>query len=311
MPEITLQQLLMSGAHFGHLTRRWNPKMKPYIFMQRSGIYIIDLNKTLNMLLDTCKVISDIVAGGEKILFLGTKKQAKDIIKVESERCNSPFVTERWLGGMLTNFVTIKKSIKHLKNLDKMATDGTYDSISKKEILMIERQKEKLEKSLGGIKDMPRLPGGLFVVDTKKEAIAVAEANKLGIPVFGIIDTNCDPDPIDYPIPANDDAFKSISLIVHTVAEAVIEGKARASQGQDLESKKSSDEAEEISAAESKPKPKARHRVESRPKSDSKPKSETKPKAEAKPKSEAKPKAETKSKPAEDKKPKAEKADKE
>lgn len=227
----------MSGAHFGHLTRRWNPKMKPYIFMQRSGIYIIDLNKTLNMLLDTCKIISDIVAGGEKVLFLGTKKQAKDIIKVEAERCGMPYVTERWLGGMLTNFVTIKKSIKHLKNLEKMATDGTYDNISKKEILMIERQKEKLEKSLGGIKEMPRLPAGLFVVDTKKEAIAVAEANKLGIPVFGIIDTNCDPDPIDYPIPANDDAFKSISLIVHTIADAVIEGKTRVSKSHDVEAK--------------------------------------------------------------------------
>jgi small subunit ribosomal protein S2 len=227
MPEITLQQLLMSGAHFGHLTRRWNPKMKPYIFMERSGIYIIDLNKTLAHLLTACEEITKLVRSGEKVLFLGTKKQAKDIVRVEAERCETPYVTERWLGGMLTNFSTIKKSIKHLKNLDKMAMDGTYENITKKEILRIERKKEKLEKSLGGIKDMNRLPGGLFVIDTKKEAIAVAEANKLNIPVFGVLDTNCDPDPIDFPIPANDDAFKSISLIVHTVAEAVLEGKAK------------------------------------------------------------------------------------
>ena len=225
MSELSLQQLLMSGAHFGHLTRRWNPKMKPYIFMERSGIYIIDLNKTLSNLLKACVVIKEIVQSGEKILFLGTKKQAKDIIKIEAERCGMPYVTERWLGGTLTNFSTIKKSIKHLKNLDKMASDGTYDNITKKEILQIERKKEKLEKTLGGIKEMPRLPSGIFVVDSKKEAIAVAEAKKLNIPVFGMLDTNCDPDPIDYPIPANDDAFKSISLIVHTVADAVLESK--------------------------------------------------------------------------------------
>ncbi|HDQ45416.1 MAG TPA: 30S ribosomal protein S2 [bacterium] len=227
MPEITLQQLLMSGAHFGHLTRRWNPKMKPYIFMERSGIYIIDLNKTLNMMLEACKAITEIVRNGDKVLMLGTKKQAKDIVKVEAERCGMPYVTERWLGGMLTNFATIRKSIKHLKNLEKMATDGTYDNITKKEILQIERQKEKLEKSLGGIKEMQKLPGCLFVVDTKKEMIAVAEAKKLGIPVFGMVDTNSDPDPIDYPIPANDDAFKSISLIVHTIADAIIEGRSK------------------------------------------------------------------------------------
>lgn len=227
MPDITLQQLLMAGAHFGHLTRRWNPKMKPYIFMERSGIYIIDLNKSLSSLLKACEIITSLVREGEKILFLGTKRQAKDIVRAEAERCAMPYVTERWLGGTLTNFSTIKKSIKHLKNLEKMATDGTYDSLVKKEILRIEKQKEKLERSLGGIKDMARLPGGLFIVDTKQESIAVAEANKLSIPVFGIIDTNSDPDPVDYPIPANDDAFKSISLIVHTIADAVLEGKSK------------------------------------------------------------------------------------
>ncbi len=235
MPEITLQQLLMSGAHFGHLKRRWNPKMKPFIFMERSGIYIIDLNKTLVNLLEACKVISKIVESGEKVLFLGTKKQAKDIVKVEAERCGMPFVTERWMGGTLTNFSTIKKSIKHLKNLEKMATDGSYDALLKKEILMIEREKEKMDKSLGGIKDMSRLPSGLFVVDTKKEAIAVAEAKKLGIPIFGIVDTNSDPDPINYPIPANDDAFKSISLIVHTIADAILESKSKEQKKMDME----------------------------------------------------------------------------
>ncbi|RKY76389.1 30S ribosomal protein S2 [candidate division KSB1 bacterium] len=228
MAEITLQQLLMSGAHFGHLTRRWNPKMKPYIFMERNGIYIIDLNKTLICLKDAMEEIKKIVARGEKILFVGTKKQAKDIVRVEVERCNMPYVTDRWLGGMLTNFTTIKKSIKHLKNLEKMATDSTYEKLTKKEILQIERKKEKLEKSIGGIKDMNKLPGGIFIVDTKKEAIAVAEANKLNIPIFGMLDTNCDPDPIDYPIPVNDDAFKSISLIVHTIADTIIEAQAMA-----------------------------------------------------------------------------------
>ncbi len=235
MPEITLQQLLMSGAHFGHLKRRWNPKMKPFIFMERSGIYIIDLNKTLANLLEACRAIVKLVESGEKILFLGTKKQAKDIVKVEAERCTMPYVTERWMGGTLTNFSTIKKSIKHLKNLEKMATDGSYEALLKKEILMIEREKEKLEKSLGGIKDMPRLPGALFVVDTKKECIAVAEANKLNIPVLGIVDTNSDPDPINYPIPANDDAFKSISLIVHTIADAIIEGRSKEQKKSDIE----------------------------------------------------------------------------
>ncbi len=224
MPEITLQQLLMSGAHFGHLTRRWNPKMKPYIFMERSGIYIIDLNKTLINLNKATEAVTQLVRSGEKLLFLGTKKQAKDIVRVEAERCNMPFVTERWLGGMLTNFSTIKKSIKHLKNLEKMGTDGSYDNLTKKEILGVEREKEKLERNLGGIKNMQKLPGGIFIVDTKQEAIAVNEARKLNIPVFAMVDTNSDPDPIDYPIPANDDAFKSISLVVHAIADAVLEG---------------------------------------------------------------------------------------
>ncbi|MFO7891286.1 MAG: 30S ribosomal protein S2 [bacterium] len=227
MPDITLQQLLMSGAHFGHVTRRWNPKMKPYIFMKKNNIHIIDLNKSLHLLLESCKQIAKIVENGEKILFVGTKKQAKDIIKVEAERCEMPYVNERWLGGTLTNYVNIKKSIKHLKNLEKMEVDGTFDKLTKKEVLMIEREKVKLEKTLGGIKELKKIPGALFIVDTNNEYIAVNEANKLDIPIFGVIDTNCDPDPIDYIIPANDDAFKSISLLVRTVTDTIIEAKTK------------------------------------------------------------------------------------
>lgn len=224
MPNVTLQDLLVAGAHFGHLTRRWNPKMKKFIFMERNGIYIIDLKKTLDCLEQAYQFVLDVSRNGEKILFVGTKKQAKDIIKAEAERCGALYVNERWLGGMLTNFATIKKSIRRLKNLEKLATDGTYEKLTKKEILGIEREREKLEKVLGGIREMNRLPGAIYIVDTKREAIAVAEANKLGVPIVAMVDTNVDPDPIDYPIPANDDAFKSINLITHTIADAILEG---------------------------------------------------------------------------------------
>jgi small subunit ribosomal protein S2 len=224
MPEILLEQLLMAGAHFGHLTRKWNPKMKKYIFMEKNGIHIIDLKKTLEALNVAFEAIKPIVRRGEKVLFVGTKKQAKDIIRTEAERCGMYYVTERWLGGTLTNFSTIKKSIKRLKNLEKMSVDGTYEKLTKKEVLRLEREREKKEKLLGGIKDMTILPGALYIVDPKKEAIAVAEARKLGIPVFAIVDTNCDPDEIDYPIPANDDAFKSIGLITHAFVDAILEG---------------------------------------------------------------------------------------
>lgn len=220
---VSLQDLLMAGTHFGHLTRRWNPKMKRFIFMEKNNIYIIDIKKTLVYLEQACNAVSDIIRAGERLLFVGTKKQARDIIRIEAERCQQFYVNERWLGGTLTNFVTVKKSIRRLKNLEKMATDGTYDKLTKKEILNIEREKEKLEKVLGGIKEMNKLPGALFVVDVKKEAIAVKEANRLNIPVIGLIDTNSDPDLIDYPIPGNDDAFKSINLITHSIADAVIE----------------------------------------------------------------------------------------
>ncbi len=220
---VSLQDLLMAGTHFGHLTRRWNPKMKKFIFMEKNNIYIIDIKKTLVYLEQACNAVGDIIRSGERLLFVGTKKQARDIIRIEAERCQQFYVNERWLGGTLTNFVTVKKSIRRLKNLEKMATDGTYDKLTKKEILGIEREKEKLEKVLGGIKEMNKLPGALFVVDVKKEAIAVKEANRLNIPVIGLIDTNSDPDLIDYPIPGNDDAFKSINLITHSIADAVIE----------------------------------------------------------------------------------------
>ena len=224
MTNISVQDLLLAGTHFGHLTRRWNPKMKKYIFMERNGIYIIDLKKTLTHLQRACEEIIKVVRKGEKVLFVGTKKQAKDIIRAEAERCSMFFVNERWLGGTLTNFSTVKKSIKRLKNLDKMATDGTYDKLSKKEILQIEREKEKLEKILGGIKEITRLPGLIFIVDPKKEAIAVRETDRLDIPIVALIDTNSDPDLIDFPVPGNDDAFKSINLITRTIADAVLEG---------------------------------------------------------------------------------------
>jgi len=226
MAEVSLQDLLIAGTHFGHLTRRWNPKMKKYIFMERNGIHIIDLRKTQIALQTALEEITHITRDAGKILFVGTKKQAKDIIRSEAERCDMFYVTERWLGGTLTNFATIKKNTKRLKNLEKMASDGTYDKITKKEILAIEREKEKLDRMLSGIRDMNYLPHALFVIDPKKEAIAINEAIRLNIPIFALIDTNCDPDPITFPIPGNDDAFKSINLITHAVADAIIEGKA-------------------------------------------------------------------------------------
>ncbi|MCG8604285.1 30S ribosomal protein S2 [bacterium] len=224
MTNLGLQDLLIAGSHFGHLTRRWNPKMRKFIFMERNGIYIIDLKKTLECLKEAYQVLFEVTRSGDQVLFVGTKKQARDIIKAEAERCNAFFINERWLGGTLTNFTTIKKSIKRLKNIEKMATDGTYDKLLKKEILNLEREREKLDLVLGGIRDMNRLPGAVFIVDTKKESIAVKESVKLGIPIVAMIDTNCDPDDIDYPIPANDDAFKSINLITHALADAVLEG---------------------------------------------------------------------------------------
>ncbi|MEJ5262425.1 MAG: 30S ribosomal protein S2 [Ignavibacterium sp.] len=227
MKKVELTQLLEAGAHFGHLTRRWNPKMKPYIFMEKNGIHIIDLKKTQELLTVACDEISKIAADGKKVLFVGTKKQAKNIIETEARRCGQNWVSERWLGGMLTNFATIRKSVKRLNNIEKQETDGTFDKITKKERLILSREKEKLKKVLEGVESLNKLPGALFVVDVKKEDIAVKEANRLNIPVFAIVDTNCDPDPIDYVIPANDDAVKTIEIITKQIADSIIEGEAK------------------------------------------------------------------------------------
>ena len=227
MPRVNLETLLASGAHFGHLTRRWNPKMKEYIFMERNGIHIIDLKKTQVKIDEACESIMKIIEDGYEILFIGTKKQAQQIIKTEAQRCNMFYITERWLGGTLTNFSTIKKSIKHMKNLEKMGSDGTYEKLTKKEILQIDREKQKMKIVLEGIEEMKRLPGAVFIVDTKKEQIAVKEAQKLNIPIFAIVDTNSDPTIIDYPIPANDDAAKSISIISRTIVDSILKAKEK------------------------------------------------------------------------------------
>ena len=230
MPRVEVAELLAAGCHFGHLTRRWNPKMRPYIFMERNGIHIVDLMKTRVLLEEACNAISAIVADGRRVLFVGTKKQAKDVIREEAVRTGEFYVSERWLGGSLTNFTTIRKSVKRLTNIEKMESDGTFDKITKKEALYLMREKEKLNDILSGVVEMTRLPGALFVVDVKKEAIAVKEARRLGIPVFAIVDTNCDPDGIDYVIPANDDAIKSVQVVCKVVGDAIAEGKQRAAQ---------------------------------------------------------------------------------
>ncbi|TKJ39795.1 30S ribosomal protein S2 [candidate division LCP-89 bacterium B3_LCP] len=230
MPNVSIQQLLMAGTHFGHLTRRWNPKMSKYIFDSKHGIHIIDLKKTQVCIDKACKALQDIVKVGEKVLFVGTKKQAKDIIRSEANRINMPFVCERWLGGMLTNFSTIRKSLKNLQSLERISTDGTFEKLSKKERLTIDKEKAKLEKALGGIRDLKKLPGAVFIVDIKKEHIAVAEARKLSIPIVAVVDTNVNPEIVDYPIPGNDDAFKSVGLITRSLADAVMEAAAVAAE---------------------------------------------------------------------------------
>ena len=217
-------QLLEAGCHFGHLKRKWNPAMAPYIFMERNGIHIIDLNKTALKIDEAAEALKNIAKSGRKILFVGTKKQAQDVVAAKAQEIAMPYITERWAGGMLTNFPTIRKAVKKMSNIDKMMTDGTFDNISKREKLQITRQREKLEKNLGSIVDLTRLPSAVFVVDVMKEHIAVAEANRLGIPVFGIVDTNSDPNNVDFVIPANDDATKSIDVILSAVCEAIKEG---------------------------------------------------------------------------------------
>ncbi len=224
MPRTNFQELLEAGAHFGHLARKWNPKMAPYIFIERNGIHIIDLHKSVVKIDEAADVMKELARSGRKILFVATKKQAKDVIAEKAASVNMPYVTERWPGGMLTNFPTIRKAIKKMNTIDKMKEDGTYDKLAKRERLQVDRQRAKLEKNLGSIKDMSRLPSALFVVDIQKEANAVKEANRLNIPVIAMVDTCCDPNPIDYVIPANDDATKSIEYITNALCEAIQEG---------------------------------------------------------------------------------------
>lgn len=223
MGVISMKQLLEAGVHFGHQTRRWNPKMAPYIYTERNGIYIIDLQKSVGKVDEAYKAVCDIVADGGTILFVGTKKQAQDAIKTEAERCGMFYVNERWLGGMLTNFKTIQSRVARLKAIENMAEDGTFDVLPKKEVIALRKEWEKLEKNLGGIKDMKRIPDAIFVVDPKKERICVQEAHTLGIPLIGIADTNCDPEELDYVIPGNDDAIRAVKLIVSKMADAVVE----------------------------------------------------------------------------------------
>nr|WP_319474694.1 30S ribosomal protein S2 [uncultured Sphaerochaeta sp.] len=223
MSVVTMKSLLESGVHFGHQTKRWNPKMARFIFSQRNGIHIIDLQKTSACIVEAYDAVRAIVKQGKPILFVGTKKQAQQAIEAEAKRCGMPYINNRWLGGMLTNFSTIKKSIATLKKIEKMEIDGTFESLTKKEVSLLTKQKAKLEKNLGGIKDMKELPGALFIIDTKKEAIAVTEAKRLGIPVIAVVDTNCDPTDITYPIPGNDDAIRAISLFVEIIANAVVD----------------------------------------------------------------------------------------
>jgi small subunit ribosomal protein S2 len=224
MAQLQYKDLLDAGVHFGHLTRKWDPKMAPYIFMEKNGIHIIDLNKTLASLNDASNAIKNIVRSGRKVMFVATKKQAQEVVSEEAKRLKMPYVTERWLGGMLTNFTTVRKSLKKMSSIEKMMKEETFENLAKRERLMVTREKEKLTKLFGGVADLTRLPAALFVVDVKREHIAVAEATKLGIPVFAMCDTNSNPDLVDFPIPANDDAFKSISLITHAIGQAIEEG---------------------------------------------------------------------------------------
>ncbi|AEF94369.1 ribosomal protein S2 [Desulfotomaculum nigrificans CO-1-SRB] len=230
MAVISMKQLLEAGVHFGHQTRRWNPKMAPYIFTDRNGIYIIDLQKTVRKVEEAYEFVKQLAAEGGSIMFVGTKKQAQEAVKEEAERCGMYYVNQRWLGGMLTNFQTIRHRIDRLHELERMEEDGTFEVLPKKEVAQLLHEKEKLDKFLGGIKNMRRLPGALFIIDPRKERIAVAEARKLGIPIVAIVDTNCDPDEIDYVIPGNDDAIRAVKLLTAKIADAVLEGK----QGEQL-----------------------------------------------------------------------------
>ncbi|MBL0046844.1 MAG: 30S ribosomal protein S2 [Bacteroidetes bacterium] len=256
MARTTHEALLEAGCHFGHLKRKWNPSMAPYIFMEKNGIHIIDLNKTMVKLDAASEALKQIAKSGKKILFVATKKQAKDVVASGVKNLNMPYVTERWPGGMLTNFATIRKAVKKMSSIDKMATDGTFDNISKKEKLQITRERAKLEKNLGSIADLTRLPAALFIVDIFKEHIAVAEAKRLNIPTFGIVDTNSDPNLVDYAIPANDDATKSIQLIIDIVAKAIEEGLSERKVDKDKDDDDAKEEGEMV--AEGAESPRAR-----------------------------------------------------
>ncbi|MBE6883548.1 MAG: 30S ribosomal protein S2 [Ruminococcaceae bacterium] len=249
MAVVSMKQLLEAGVHFGHQTRRWNPKMAQYIFTERNGIYIIDLQKTVKKLEDAYMFIREVSAEGKEVLFVGTKKQAADSIREEAERAGAHYVNARWLGGMLTNFKTIRRRIDRLEQLRRMEEDGTFELLPKKEVIKLKLQIERLEKFLGGIQNMKRAPGALFVVDPRKEKIAVVEAKKLGIPVVAIVDTNCDPDEVDYVIPGNDDAIRAVKLIASTMANAILEGR-QGEQTADAVEKIEADEAEENEIAE-------------------------------------------------------------
>jgi small subunit ribosomal protein S2 len=235
LANITMKELLEAGVHFGHQTKRWNPKMKEFIFGERNGIYIIDLQKTLKMFKEASKFVQELAAEGKLLLFVGTKRQAQDAIAEEAQRCSMFYVNQRWLGGLLTNWMTIQKSIKRLKELDDMATDGRYELLPKKEVIKLERERKHLQANLAGIKDLGRLPDAVFVIDSNKEQIAVREARKLGIPVVAVVDTNCDPSEVDYVIPGNDDALRAIRLFASKIADSVVEGAQAASDKQQAE----------------------------------------------------------------------------
>lgn len=238
MKNLTHKELLDAGVHFGHLTRKWDPQMAPFIFMEKNGIHILDLHKTLKCLEEASLAMKAVIRSGRKIMFVATKKQAKEIVEGEAKKLNMPFVTERWLGGMLTNFSTIRKSLKKLSTIDKLIKDAAYENLAKRERLMITREKIKLERILGGITDLNRLPAALFIIDVKREHIAVTEAQKLNIPVFALVDTNSNPNLVDYPIPANDDSFRSIELLVKHISDVIEEGLSERKQDKEEEARK-------------------------------------------------------------------------
>ena len=250
MANITMKELLEAGVHFGHQTKRWNPKMKEYIFGERNGIYIIDLQKTLKMFKEASKFIADLTSQGRIILFVGTKRQAQDAISEEATRAGSFYINQRWLGGLLTNWVTVQKSVKRLKELDEMATDGRYELLPKKEVIKLERERKHLQANLAGIKNMTRLPDAIFVIDSNKEQIAVREARKLGIPVVAVVDTNCDPSEVDYIIPGNDDALRAIRLFASKIADSVVEGSQLLSDKQAADMAAGVERAEAAAAAQ-------------------------------------------------------------